>query len=146
MTNQALEATELDVEQIRRLTHEYAWAIDNFLLEDLVALFTDDGVFDMRGFGAPAASVGSEAVRATFATLIDSLSGCAHLMTNHLIHVDGDIATGTSYCHAFVVNPDGSRVENLALYEDTYVHTDTGWKFRARSVKPLLPAAPTSDS
>ena len=140
-TKDSLQSTDLDTEQIRRLTHEYSWAIDKFLLDELLGLFAEDAVFDMRGFGAPAASVGHEEVRATFAALIDSLSGCVHLTMNHLIDVDGDTATGTVYCHAFVVNPDGSRADNLALYEDSYVRSGDGWKFSQRSVKPLLPAA-----
>lgn len=140
-TQDSLQGTQIDTEQIRRLTHEYSWAIDNFRLEELLGLFVEDAVFDLRGFGAPDESVGREAVRATFAALIDSLSGCVHLTMNHLIDVDGDTATGTIYCHAFVVNADGSRADNLALYEDTYIRTRDGWKFSSRSAKPLLPAA-----
>jgi ketosteroid isomerase-like protein len=146
MTTEALQATDLDVEQIRRLTHDYAWAIDNSLLEDLVALFTEDAVFDMRGFGAPAESAGREAVRDAFSAMIDSLGGCVHLTMNHLIDVDGDTASGRVYCHAFVVNPDGSRAENLALYEDAYSRTDSGWKFSSRVVTPMLAGAPASDA
>jgi ketosteroid isomerase-like protein len=146
MTTEALQATDLDVEQIRRLTHDYAWAIDNSLLEDLVALFTEDAVFDMRGFGAPAESAGREAVRDAFSAMIDSLGGCVHLTMNHLIDVDGNTASGRVYCHAFVVNTDGSRAENLALYEDAYTRTDSGWKFSSRVVTPMLTGAPASDA
>ncbi|MGD6979069.1 MULTISPECIES: nuclear transport factor 2 family protein [Citricoccus] len=146
MTTEALQSTAQDVEQIRRLTHDYAWAIDNFLLDDLVALFTEDAIFDMRGFGAPAESAGREAVRAAFSAMIDSLGGCVHLTMNHLVDVDGDTATGRVYCHAFVLNPDGSRAENLALYEDAYARTVDGWKFSSRVIKPLLAGAPASDT
>ena len=141
-TQEALQNTELDVEQIRRLTHEYSWAIDNSRLEDLVGLFTESAVFDMRGFGAPAALEGHEALRAGFAALIDGLSGCVHLMMNHLIDVAGDTATGTVNCHAFVLDKDGNRAENLPLYTDTYLRTSQGWKFSSRVVNPLLPAGP----
>lgn len=141
MTTEALQATDLDIGQIRRLTHDYAWAIDNFLLDDLVALFTEDAVFDMRGFGAPAEAAGREAVRGAFSAMIDSLGGCVHLTMNHLIDVDGDTASGKVYCHAFVLNPDGSRAENLALYDDVYVRTEDGWRFRSRVVSPMLAGA-----
>lgn len=138
MTNQTIESTDLDLEQIRRLTHDYAWAIDNFRLDDLVALFAEDSVFDMRPFGASAAAEGIGAVREAFKAMIDSLGGCVHLTMNHLIDVAGDSATGKVYCHAFVLNPDGSRAENLCLYEDVYARTGGGWKFRSRVVSPLL--------
>jgi ketosteroid isomerase-like protein len=145
-TQEALQNTDLDIEQIRRLTHEYSWAIDNFQLDELLGLFAQDAVFDLRGLGAPSEAVGHEALRAAFAAIIDSLSGCVHLTMNHLIDVDGDTATGNIYCHAFVVNADGSRAENLVVYQDDYVRTDDGWKFSSRTLKPLLPAAPSTNA
>lgn len=146
MVNQTIETTALDVEQIRRLTHDYAWAIDNSHLDDLVTLFTDDAVFDMRPFGAPAAAEGADAVREAFRAMIDSLGGCVHLTMNHLIDVAGDSATGKIYCHAFVLNPDGSRAENLCLYEDVYARTGEGWKFRTRVVSQLLAGDPAAEA
>jgi ketosteroid isomerase-like protein len=143
-TKEQLQSTDLDIEQIRRLTHEYSWAIDNFQLEEIVELFVVDAVFDLRGFGAPAEARGHEEIRASFAGLIESLTACCHLTMNHIIDVDGDTARGTIYCHAFVIAPDGSRDDNLAIYEDSYIRTDEGWKFQYRSAKPLLPAAPAA--
>ncbi|MGM7666567.1 nuclear transport factor 2 family protein [Microbacterium sp. A93] len=143
MTNPTIEAIDVDLEQIRRLTHDYAWAIDTSHLEDLVGLFTEDGVFDMRSLGAPAAFDGASGVREGFRSMIEGLGGCVHLMMNHLVDVAGDTATGKVYCQAFVLNPDGSRAENLLLYEDAYARTGAGWKFQSRVISPLL-AAPTS--
>ena len=139
----AQQGTDLDIEAIRRLTHEYSRAVDTFQLEEIVALFAADAVFDLRGFGAPEEARGLDAIRASFTGLIESLTACTHLTMNHLIDVDGDKATGTIYCHAFVIGLDGSRDDNLALYEDTYIRTQGGWKFQHRSAKPLL-AAPDS--
>jgi len=138
----AHQSTTLDVEAIRRLTHDYSWAVDNFRLEEIVDLFAADAVFDLRGFGAPEEVRGHDAIRASFAGLIENLTACTHLTMNHLIDVEGETARGTIYCHAFVVGPDGSRDDNLALYEDRYTRTEDGWKFQHRSVKPL-PAAPS---
>jgi ketosteroid isomerase-like protein len=131
---------DVDIEQIRRLVHEYSRAIDTFLLADVVGTFTDDAVWDMSALGAPEAS-GIENVRASFAALIDNLTACCHFTTNHLVDVDGDTATGTVYCHAFAIGADGSRVENLILYTDRYTRTAGGWKFQRRAVTPLMPAA-----
>ena len=62
-TEETLQNTDLDIERIRRLTHEYSRAIDNFQLDDLVEPFGEDAVFDLRGFGAPSEAVGHEVVR-----------------------------------------------------------------------------------
>ncbi|MFD1210802.1 nuclear transport factor 2 family protein [Arthrobacter sp. GCM10027362] len=138
---QTTETTvDADVEQIRRLVHEYSRAIDTFQLTGVVGTFADDAVWDMSALGAPQAS-GIDQVRAAFAALIDSLTACCHFTTNHLVDVDGDTATGTVYCHAFAVGADGSRAENLVLYSDDYTRTAKGWKFQRRTVTPLMPAA-----
>ncbi|WP_336713842.1 nuclear transport factor 2 family protein [Arthrobacter sp. USHLN218] len=134
---------DVDVEQIRRLVHQYCRAIDTFQLSDVVGTFTDDAVWDMSALGASQAS-GIENVRASFAALIDSLTACVHFTTNHLVDVDGDTATGTVYCHAFAIGADGSRVENLILYTDDYTRTAGGWKFQRRTVTPLMPAEATA--
>lgn len=138
MTTENLQATDADVEQIRRLTSDYAWAIDNSNLDDLVGLFTEDAVFDMRPFGAPAAAEGAAAVRENFAGMIESLQGCVHMMMNHRIDVEGDTAHGTAYCHAFMVTADGNKAENLVLYTDKYARTIDGWKFKSRVIGKLL--------
>lgn len=138
MTTKNLQAVDADVEQIRRLTADYAWAIDNFQLDDLVALFAEDAVFDMRAFGAPAAAEGKAAVREGFAALIEGLRGCVHMMMNHRIDVTGDTAEGTAYCHAFMTTAAGEKAENLVLYQDRYVREDSGWKFQSRVIQHLM--------
>lgn len=144
MSTESLQTIDTDVEQIRRLTSDYAWTIDNFQLDDLVELFSDDGVFDMRAFGAPAAAEGKPAVREGFSALIDSLAGCVHMMMNHRIDVTGDTAQGTAYCHAFMTTAAGDKAENHVLYEDSYVRGIGGWKFQKRVLKQLLKDAPAS--
>lgn len=138
MATKNLQTVDTDVEQIRRLASDYAWAIDNFQVEELVDLFTDDSVFDMRAFGAPAAAEGKEAVRDGFSALIDGLSACAHLMMNHRIDVEEDTARGTAYCHAFMTTATGDKAENLVLYEDVYARKGNNWKFQSRVIKHLM--------
>ncbi|MER6975819.1 nuclear transport factor 2 family protein [Streptomyces carpinensis] len=127
-----------DLEQIRRLNHEYAWAIDNFRLDDLLTFFTRDGVFDMRPLGAPEAVAGTDALRKMFAGMIDEMDGCIHLMMNHLVDLAGDRATGRVYCHSFSLMPDGTKPEVFVCYEDSYARTNGKWQFTSRTVTPLL--------
>lgn len=138
MTTQNLQTTDTDVEQIHRLNSDYAWAIDNFHLDDLVALFTEDAVFDMRPFGAPTAAEGAAAIKENFAGMIDGLKACVHMMMNHRIDVTGDTAKATVYCHAFMITADGNKADNLLVYNDEYARTQDGWKFQSRVIEKLL--------
>lgn len=131
-----------DIEQIRRLTHEYAGNLDGGLLDELVSLFTDDGVWDGSGWGIPAIQ-GTKALREFFAATMASNAGTCHLTSNHIITIDGNSAACTAYFHAFGRRLDGSLNDSLGIYTDELVRTAQGWKFSRRSVRGMLtpPAA-----
>lgn len=135
-------AADSDIELIRRLTHEYVSALDGGRLDDLLALFTEDGVWDGTGWGIPAVQ-GTAALREFFTSTMASNRGTCHLVLNHIIDVDGDTAKGTAYFHAFGRRLDGSLQDSLGLYSDSFARTARGWKFARRSVSGLLtpPAA-----
>ncbi|MFD1210801.1 nuclear transport factor 2 family protein [Arthrobacter sp. GCM10027362] len=137
----ATQCVDTDVEAIRRLTHEYSWAVDNARLDDIVALFTEDAEWDVTAFGMDTVR-GSDALRAFYAGLIENTTHRCHLALNHRIDVNGDSAAATVYIHAFVTMPDGRRDESLGYYSDSYVRTGQGWKFQRRAAYPLLPAPP----
>lgn len=136
-------ASGSDIEQIRRLTHEYVSALDGGRLEELVSLFAEDGIWDGTGWGIPAVR-GSAALREFFESTMSSNRGTCHLVLNHIIDVDGDRAAGTAYFHAFGRRLDGSLQDSLGLYSDTFTRTAGGWKFAYRSVSGLL-ASPAED-
>jgi uncharacterized protein (TIGR02246 family) len=140
-TTTAAQSVEADVEAIRRLTHEYSWAVDNSRLDDIVALFSEDAEWDVTAFGMDTVR-GADAIRAFYAGLIENTTHRCHLALNHLIDVDGDTAVARVYIHAFVTMPDGRRDESLGYYSDNYIRTGQGWKFQRRAAYPLLPAPP----
>ncbi|WP_336713841.1 nuclear transport factor 2 family protein [Arthrobacter sp. USHLN218] len=140
-TTTAGQRVETDVEAIRRLTHEYSWAVDNARLDDIVALFAEDAEWDVSAFGMDPVR-GADAIRAFYAGLIENTTHRCHLALNHLIDVDGDTASARVYIHAFVTMPDGRRDESLGYYADNYIRTGQGWKFQRRAAYPLLPAPP----
>jgi len=129
------------LEDIRRLTFEYARAVDGQDLEGVVALFTEDALWDARGFGMPEMK-GRDDIRAFYTSIFENVAHCAHLTLNHLVEVDGDTATGHVYIHALAVARDGTRSESIGYYDDTYVRTDSGWRFSSRAAQPLLPPPP----
>ncbi|GER22307.1 hypothetical protein NCCP1664_08040 [Zafaria cholistanensis] len=140
-TTTAARGVDADVEAIRRLTHEYSWAVDNARLDDIVALFAEDAEWDVTAFGMEVVR-GTEAIRAFYTGLIENTTHRCHLALNHRIDVDGDTAAATVYIHAFVTTGDGRRDESLGYYADSYVRTSQGWKFQRRAAYPLLPAPP----
>lgn len=132
---------ETDVEDIRRLTHEYCRAVDSSRLDDVADLFTADAEWDTTDFGMGVVR-GTTAIREFFAGLFHSTQHRCHLALNHMIEVDGDAASATVYLHAVVVMADGRRDESIGYYTDDYVRTPQGWKFRRRAAHPLLPPPP----
>lgn len=144
VTTSAKSTVGSDVEQIKRLAHDYAHAVDGPVVDEIVGLFTPDCVWDLRALGGDVAR-GREEVRAYFAATAESLLGTVHLTSNHVVDVDvdGEAATGSSYFHAVFVDAAGVRHEALGRYVDEYARTSEGWKFQSRIVLPLLvpPAA-----
>lgn len=130
-----------DIEDIRRLTSEYAWAVDSMDLDGVAATFTSDALWDVRGFNMPEVR-GTDEIRGFFATLFENVKHSSHMSLNHIIDVEGDSATGLVYILAYVINQNGDRAESIGYYRDTYARTDTGWKFSARVPNALLPPPP----
>ena len=131
-----------DVDDIVRLTHDYALFNDTFQVDALVDLFVEDACFDMTPAGLDRYA-GRAAIRDFFEREKRALSHVIHLTSNHRVDVDGDRAAGTAYFHAIgVTRRDG--VENAArgMYEDAYVRTPAGWRFASRRSVPLVPWTP----
>ena len=68
-----------------------------------------------------------------------------HLLTNYLIHVDGDRATATSRWTNFARTDDNKLVPRLAgHYEDVLVREDGHWKFLSRQAPRDIPNPETA--
>jgi uncharacterized protein (TIGR02246 family) len=78
-----------------RLVYRYAWLVDSGEAAGIADLFTEDGVWK-AGDGEPMR--GREGIRAGFtARQAITRRQSRHVMTNVLIDVDGDTATGRVY-------------------------------------------------
>lgn len=131
-----------DVAAIVRLTHDYALYNDTFRVDELVDLFTDDAVFDMRPAGLDRYE-GREAIRDFFEREKRALSHVMHLTANHRIDVEGDTASGTAYFLAIgVTRREGRENSARGYYDDRYVRTRLGWRFVTRRSCLLLPWEP----
>ncbi|GAB7069412.1 nuclear transport factor 2 family protein [Mycobacterium hodleri] len=139
---------------LRALVDEYALASDTADLERFGSLFTLDAEFVLSTPGTAETVTlrgrdqvkygpsGNQMFERTF-----------HAVHNHVIAVDGDHATGLTYCTArhLLRKADDSLEVILApiQYHDDYRLTDEGWKFSRRELewtwierRPAEPPAP----
>ena len=127
-TNEAAIRRLLDAEAIRALKYRYAALCDSgYPADELAALFNDDAVWHGEPFGR---YEGREAIRAFFADTLDMLRFAVHYLTNPVIEVDGDAATGSWYLwEPAVARPTGQAYWLMAGYSDRYRREADGWKF-----------------
>ena len=59
--------------------------------------------------------------------------GISHVIVNHVITPTATGAMGKSYLLALGVGGDPTSVERQGGYEDVYVKTKDGWKFKTRT-------------
>jgi 3-phenylpropionate/cinnamic acid dioxygenase small subunit len=120
-----------DRDDIRDLMTRYCFALDDYALAELAALFTADGVWQARY----ATATGPAEIEATLRRVAPNPADGhvqRHLNTNILITVDGDRATARSYYTVVRPGADGPTVMVVGTYRDTLARTGDGWRFRER--------------
>jgi ketosteroid isomerase-like protein len=119
-----------EIEAIRKLKANYAALCDTgYDPDQLTALFTEDAVWD--GGKEWGRYEGRAALWDFFKGASTMLPFALHYMTNPLIEVDGDTATGT--WHLFQTTTyaaTGDAIFGGARYYEDYVKQDGAWKFR----------------
>ena len=131
---------QLDRQQMRDLVDRYAVAVDERDGDAFTSAFTPDGtlaVYDpddrlgrmVQGHADLAAIPASlERYRLTF-----------HLVSTHVVTIDGDTATGIAHCEAHHLSgpppgpPTTDRVRFIR-YDDRYVRCGAGWLIQTREV------------
>ena len=145
-SSSATALTPQDYIAIQQLASRYAFAIDTCTNggADFADLFVDDGEFSVsQEWGA----AGSKPIKGR-AALIDAAGGdgkggckdpktqmgygISHIVANHVIMPSPEGATGKSYLLAIGVGGDPTTIERQGGYEDVYVRTRDGWRFKSR--------------
>ncbi len=99
---------------------------------DLVAsLFTPDGVWQAEN--QPPA-VGREAIRELFSSFSAEAPFVFHCITNPLIEVRGDRATGEWHLSEVFIDAQGVETWAGGIYTDTFERGHDGWLFKTMSV------------
>jgi hypothetical protein len=142
------ELTALDYIQIEQLIAKYARAIDTCSNNgyDYADLFTADGAFIPSFEGKQLAPIqGRERLAAVSGGGTNNCKnvgwieqGVRHIYTNHVITPTADGAKGAVDMLMIGLGGDPNKIEYDGYYEDTYVKTPQGWRFKQRVHHALL--------
>ncbi len=126
--------TLLDEREIHQVALRYCRALDT---KDW-ALLDDVFVADATGqLGTPATLVGLEAIRERIRSALQHLDDSQHLVGNHEIAVDGDVATHRCYLQAQHIREAAVGGPNYIVagrYEDRLARTEVGWRITHRTL------------
>jgi hypothetical protein len=133
--------TAADYVEIQQLVARYAYAVDThsdngYAYADL---FTPDGVFGK--------TKGREALAELARTTQKERGGPAftrHFLTNVIIYPTPEGARGSQYLMAVDVSEGGkpSSLVHGGRYDDEYVKTPAGWRFKSRQLHPAKIGVP----
>ena len=132
--------TPLDYIEIQQLVYRYGWALDSgadngYAYADLYA---PDGVFTGTNQGPSGRSYqGRDRLAALARGGRRGPQFVSHYVTNVIIQPTAEGAVGRTYVAIFDIGNGGngakSRLDHGGLYNDVYVKTDAGWKFKTRT-------------
>jgi ketosteroid isomerase-like protein len=131
---------ENDVTELNQLAYRYAAAVDACDVAAFQAVFAPDA--RLRSYHPGAAEPFADlAGHAQLAAIPDAMRGLyrhtAHMMTNHLVEIDGDHATGTVLCTARHLEADATALSVIIRYVDRYARLDGRWTIADREIRFL---------
>jgi hypothetical protein len=150
LAQKPMELTALDYIQIQQLVAKYARAIDTCSNNgyDYADLYTPDGVFlpmvngksvpGIQGREKLAEVSGGGSKGCKNVGWIEQ--GVHHIYVNHIITPTPEGATGTVDMMMIGLGGDPNKIESDGYYEDLYVKTAQGWRFKQRTHHALLDA------
>jgi ketosteroid isomerase-like protein len=126
-----------DENQIRDLVNEFANLADMKDAKAQGELFLQDGKieFQMGMDGQIRNIVGRESLVQAFAATINPCKAVYHINGQHVIHLNGDKATGIAYCQATLVREKNGKdiaTVNSVRYADQYEKRDGKWYIAVR--------------
>jgi hypothetical protein len=137
-----MELTALDYIQIQQLVAKYAQYIDTCSNNgyDYADLFAEDGFFaSFRDGQVGPKSQGREALAKVSGGGPNGCTGAGwirqgvhHIYVNHIIDPTPEGAKGQVNMLMIGLGGDKNKIEHDGFYEDTYVKTPAGWKFKSR--------------
>ena len=143
-----MQLTALDYIEIQQLIAKYARAIDTCSNNgyDYADLYTADGIFlpDVNGKQiagiqgreklAEVSGGGSKGCK----NVPWIVQGVHHIYTNHVITPTPEGAKGTVDMLMIGLDGNPNKIESDGYYEDVYVKTPRGWRFKQRTHHAVL--------
>lgn len=147
---QPMQLTAMDYIEIQQLVAKYARFIDTCSNNgyDYADLYTEDGIFqpDVGGRTIPPIQ-GREALARVSGGGTSNCEnvpwieqGIRHIYTNHIITPSPEGATGTVDMLMIGIDGDPEKILHDGYYDDVYVKTPQGWRFKQRTHHALLDA------
>ena len=127
------ETSLADHQAIVELTATYCWALDEKAFDRLRHVFLPDATAQLGS----SSQRGIDEIIDRVSTTLARFEGSQHMVSTHLIEVDGDTATCRCYLYAQHVRPVGDEPPLLAVggrYEDRLVRTADGWRIAHRTL------------
>lgn len=128
-----------DHEQIRALTYEYSFRLDGGDFAGVAELLAEAELqMSARGMD-PEPVRGREEIESFYAGQVVTHDGdprTRHQITNHVVEVDGDSASGRSY-FAVLMKPPGGPIQTVVLgrYFDSFERGSGGWRFTRKIIQ-----------
>jgi hypothetical protein len=150
-----MELTAMDYIEIQQLVAKYARAIDTCSNNgyDYADLYTPHGRYvpmvngrsipPIEGRERLAQVSGGGSNNCENVPWIEQ--GVRHVYTNHIITPTPDGASGTVDMLMIGLDGDPNKIAHDGHYEDIYVKTDDGWRFKQRTHYALLVAGQPAD-
>jgi hypothetical protein len=125
---------------LRELAEAYARCADRVDGEGLAALFLPEGVLRIvrRGVDDPPAVRNGRAEIATAIKRLDRYVKTFHMVGNQYLTVDGDDATGETYCIAHhLLGESGEQIDHVMMirYQDRFRREPDGWRIAVRELQ-----------
>ena len=143
LAQEPMKLTALDYIEIQQLVARYARAMDTCSNNgyDYADLYTDDGIFLPIINGRPIEGIqGREAlaeVSGGGSNHCENVGwieqGVHHLYVNHIITPTPEGAAGSVDMLLIGLGGDPNKIEHDGYYEDIYVKTPKGWRFKQRT-------------
>ncbi|MDE0116727.1 MAG: nuclear transport factor 2 family protein [bacterium] len=130
-----------DRDALADLTAEYARCVDRGDPEGVAACFAPDGVLRIVNLAEGGKVVAERTGRDEIVRAISRMSYDAtfHFVGQQQVDIDGDTATGETYCiaHHLTIPDDGTPATDYIMfirYQNQFVRLDEGWRFAVREL------------
>ena len=120
---------------ISDLFTRYTCALDAGDVDTIVDCFTEDGALVSPAVGAHKGRAAIRAFAERFARFRVNGSQLRHVISNLIMHVDGNCAHATCYLTVFLTRDGKSRLLAPGLYDCELRKDDDAWRFQNRVVK-----------